>query len=435
MEDVKIYAEEIEDEARRQVEELAALRPFKGQRIRVMPDAHAGIGCVVGLTSTFGDAVIPNVVGVDISCGVNAYLIGKRSIDFQTLDDVVRERIPSGMSWREEEQRDFSLGWDDLACIDRLHDLDRIKRSVGTLGGGNHFIELDVDDLNLYAGVLHCASKGKERVIPLSPAAIRALEEYLRNVHSGSRNLGSQVCGVYQRSAHEELSRAGIQSAGYLKDGFIERLKADGKQELIGYVLQTMNGIQREHSVGKELAWVEGKMLEEYLNDCDFCQTYASANRETMAREIFSGMGWGGWDDMVSSTHNYVDTANRIIRKGAIAAYEGQKVIIPLNMAKGCVIGIGKGNEDYNWSAPHGAGRKMSRAKAKRSLRVKDYREQMDGVWSSCIGSSTLDEAPGAYKDADKIIESVAETVDVVQVMRPVYNFKAEEEAVPPWKK
>lgn len=407
MEDVKIYAEEIEDEARKQVEELAALRPFKEQRIRVMPDAHAGIGCVVGLTSTFGDAVIPNVVGVDISCGVNAYLVGKRRVDFQTLDDVVRERIPSGMSWRENEQQDFWFGWDDLACIDRLHDLDRIKRSVGTLGGGNHFIEIDEDmDGNLWLVI-----------------------------HSGSRNLGSQVCGVYQRAAHEELSRVGIQSTGYLKEGFIERLKADGKQELIGYVLQTMNGIQREHSVGKELAWAEGRLLEEYLHDCDFCQTYASANRETMAREIFSGMGWGGWDDMVSSTHNYVDTANRIIRKGAIAAYEGQKVIIPLNMAKGCVIGIGKGNEDYNWSAPHGAGRKMSRAKAKRSLRVKDYREQMDGVWSSCIGSSTLDEAPGAYKDADKIIESVADTVDVVQVMRPVYNFKAEEEAVPLWKK
>lgn len=407
MADVAIYADEIEDEARKQVEALAKLRPFSDQRIRIMPDAHAGKGCVVGFTSTFGDAVIPNVVGVDISCGVNAYLIGKGAVDFQALDDVVRERIPSGMAWRDAEHPDFRFDYDGLACADKLHDFDRIKRSVGTLGGGNHFIEVDED-----------ADGGMWLV-----------------VHSGSRNLGSQVCKAYQDAAYEAHGKEAEQSTRYLKDGFIERLKADGRQELIGYVLQTMNGIQRDHAMDKELAWVDGKLLEWYLHDCDFCAMYAQANREAIAREVFSGMGWGGWDDMVSSVHNYVDTANRIIRKGAIAAYEGQRVIIPLNMAAGCIVGTGKGVEAYNWSAPHGAGRKMSRAKARRNLRVKEYREQMDGVWSSCVGSSTLDEAPMAYKDTDKIIESVKGTVDVQQVMRPVYNFKAEEDGSAPWRK
>lgn len=406
MGDVKVYADDLDKSAREQVEEFAGTRPFRGQRVRVMPDAHAGVGCVVGLTSTFDGAVIPNIVGVDISCGVNAYLIGKRKIDFQALDDTVRSRIPSGMNWREEEYPAFRFDYDALACAQHLRDIDRIKRSVGTLGGGNHFIEVDEDmDGNLWLVV-----------------------------HSGSRNLGSQVCGYYQKAAAEYHGESAVKSSAYLKDVFIDRLKADGRQELIGYVLNTLNGIQREHAVAKDLAWVEGALLEGYLNDCDFCTMYAQENREAMAREVFAGMGWGGWDDMVSSTHNYVDTANKIIRKGAIAAYEGQKVIVPLNMAAGCIIGTGKGNEDYNWSAPHGAGRRMSRAKAKRELRVKDYRAQMDGVWSSCVGTSTLDEAPGAYKDADKIIESVADTIDVQQVMRPVYNFKAEEEAAP-WKK
>lgn len=406
MADVKVYAEDLEEEARKQIEELAQTVAFKDERMRIMPDAHAGKGCVVGFTSTFGDAVIPNVVGVDISCGVNAYLVGKKKIDFQQLDDVVRERVPSGMACRDSEHPDFRLDYSSLACEASLHGMERIRNSVGTLGGGNHFIEIDEDA----DGFLWLV------------------------VHSGSRNLGSQVCEHYQSRAYEEHGKTAVQSTQYLKDGFIERLKQDGNQELIGYVLGTLNGIQRDHIVPKEIAWAEGALLDEYLHDCDFCSMYAQSNREAMAREIFYGMGWAGWDDMVSSVHNYVDTSNRIIRKGAIAAYEGQRVIVPLNMAAGCIVGIGKGNEDYNWSAPHGAGRKMSRSKAKRNLRVRDYREQMEGVWSSCVGSATLDEAPGAYKDADKIIESVADTIEVQQVMRPVYNFKAQEEAAP-WKK
>lgn len=398
MTDIKIYADDLEAESEKQISEIANFRLFKDQRIRIMQDAHAGVGCSVGFTSTFGDAIIPNIVGVDISCGVNAYLIGKKHIDFQYLDDVVRSRIPSGMSRRDSKHPSFIFDYSRLACLKNLHDLDGIKRSVGTLGGGNHFIEIDEDE------------NGDMWLV----------------IHTGSRNLGKQVCEHYQNLGYEICGNKAVKSNGYLKDGFISKLKEDGNASLIGYVLQTMSKIERDNAVKKDLAWVEGTALNEYLNDCDFCSMYASANREAIAQEIFSGMGWVGWNDMISSVHNYVDTANKVIRKGAVAAYEGQRVIIPLNMAAGCIVGVGKGNEDYNWSAPHGAGRKMSRSKALRSLRVRDYRKQMEGVWSSSIEASTLDESPGAYKDASSIVEGISETVDVRQVMKPVYNFKAE---------
>lgn len=394
MVDVKIFATEIEKEAEKQVNELAESRAFRSEKIRVMPDAHAGKGCVVGLTSTFKDKIIPNIVGVDIACGVEAYKIDKSEIDFEKLDTVIRENVPSGQSVRSLEQKMFNVDLNRLRCIKHITNQARIKLSVGTLGGGNHFIEVDQD--------------------------IRG--NYWLVIHSGSRNLGKQVCEYYQSIAK---TPDGLGSVDYLKNQFIERLKSDGKETLISYVLKTINDIDSSQE-DDGFSYISGASLDNYLSDCDFCYMYANMNRLVMAQEIFDRMGWGSWSDKIESVHNYVDVGNEIIRKGAIAAYKNQRLIIPLNMADGCVVGYGTGNNDYNYSAPHGAGRKMSRSKARNSLRVKDYREAMDGVYSTCISSATLDESPMAYKDSQYILDGIKQTVTNIEVMKSVYNFKAE---------
>ena len=396
MADVKIYAKDLEKEAEKQIEELSASTAFKNQKIRIMPDAHAGKGCVVGLTTTYSDKIIPNIVGVDISCGVIAYKINnkRQAIDFDKLDSVIRERIPSGMNVRSSEVS-TPIKYDSLACYDALKNIDRLKKSIGTLGGGNHFIEVD-QDLN---------------------------GEYWLVIHTGSRNLGKQVCEYYQNIATQTTGYEN--SIKHLKEKLIEKLKNDGKQELIQYVLDTVNKISNESKIDSELCYVSGRHMENYLHDTTFCNTFAEYNRMTIANEIAAGMGWD-YSEVVSSTHNYVDTANKIIRKGAISATDGQKVIIPFNMADGCIIGVGLGNSDYNYSAPHGSGRKMSRSKAKNSLRVKDFKSAMEGIYSTCISSNTLDESPMAYKDSDYILEYIKKTVLVTNTLKSAYNYKAE---------
>lgn len=401
MADLKIYAEDLEQAAAEQIAELCALPAFEDSKVRIMADAHAGKGCVIGFTAKMGLKVIPNVVGVDIGCGVLAVRIDAKADEafFKRLDAVIRERVPSGRSVHAHRlQRVPSL--QHLHCLRDLKDTKRIERALGTLGGGNHFIEVDV------------SQDGGAWLV----------------IHTGSRNLGKQVAEHYQRraiDAHKGDGRMEQETQRIIAD-----YKAAGRESEIQEALANLRNhyAALKPSVKPDLCWLEDVPALHYLDDMRICQSYAAANRLQIAITMLDALNVG-YSDIVESVHNYIDHENGIIRKGAISAYEGQRVIIPLNMAAGCVLGIGKGNADYNYSAPHGAGRAMSRTAARKRLNVGDYAAQMTaaGVWSSCVGESTIDEAPAAYKPAQGIVDGLKDTVDVVEVLRPVYNFKASE--------
>ena len=394
---LKIFTDNVEEKALSQINNLVAQPAFSECKIRIMPDIHAGAGCVIGFTANLGDKVIPNIVGVDIGCGMLTIPLGPIRIDYEKLDDVINEQVPHGMDAHDhalpEFYRYFNL--QDLHCYRGLKDIDWLERSLGTLGGGNHFIEVDEGDFN---------------------------EKFLV-IHTGSRNLGKQVCEYYQNLAIRNMSG----KAQYLQDrkDLISKLKEEGRESEIAGALRTLEMNRPEASCPKELCWLEGADRQEYLDDMRFCQRFASWNREIIAKNILAAMNWGCGDGF-ETIHNYIGDDNTV-RKGAISAREGERVLIPINMRDGCIIGVGKGNADWNYSAPHGAGRIMSRAEARRRVTLDEFAESMRGVYTTSVGLDTIDESPMAYKTMDEILKYIQPTVEVEAIIKPVYNFKAGE--------
>lgn len=397
MKDLKIFTENIEQQALDQINTLLNQPAFADCKVRIMPDVHAGAGCVIGFTANLGDKVIPNIVGVDIGCGMLTINLGKIDIDYEKLDATIRARVPSGRNVHEGRQVRFDK-IQQMHCYRELKDTKRFERSIGTLGGGNHFIEID---------------EGKDGT------------KYLV-IHTGSRNMGKQVADYYQNLAVELMQ--GKDELYSKQAQLIAEYKAQGRRDEIESAIKELHKTYRPNplDIPKELCYLTGKYREDYLHDMRICQEFAVMNRKCIADAILEGMGWTSLD-VFETIHNYIDDEN-MIRKGAISAKAGEKVLIPINMRDGCIIGIGKGNEDWNCSAPHGAGRILSRRRAKEILSVTDFMETMEGIYTTSVSMDTLDEAPMVYKPMDEIIENVKGTIDILEIIKPVYNFKASEE-------
>ncbi len=387
------YARVVEDEAIEQIRRMCDYIITEGSRIRIMPDVHAGKGCTVGTTMTINDKAVPNIVGVDIGCGMYTVKLGNIDIDFEKVDEAAHY-IPSGMDVWDVRQERFDLT--KLKCYRYLRDSRRLERSLGTLGGGNHFIEIDE------------TGDGNKYLI----------------VHSGSRNLGKQVAQYYQRLA-TNLDR-GYSTYFEKRDEIIRTYKEQGRKSEIQSALKDLHWqvYESETSIPDDLCYLSDKYLAEYLHDVEICQNFAKRNRELMAEIILERTGMTSIEAF-HTIHNYIDVDEMILRKGAIAAHSGEKVLIPINMRDGSVLAVGKGNPEWNYSAPHGAGRLMSRTAAKNNLSLDEYKEMMKGVYSTSINENTLDEAPMAYKRLEDIIDVIKESVDIIEVMKPIYNFKA----------
>jgi RNA-splicing ligase RtcB len=358
-----VYTDNVEQTAISQIYELCNQKAFKDCIIRVMPDTHAGAGCTIGTTMTIIDKIVPNLVGVDIGCGMFVVQLKEKDIDLEKLDKVIRQYVPSGQSVRQKDHAyNNYVNLDRLICKEHMN-IDRARKSIGTLGGGNHFIELNKDDDgNLYLVI-----------------------------HSGSRHLGKQIAEHYQKIAVNIL--------------------INSKQN-------------KNRKVEKDLAYLEGNEMQDYLHDMNIAQIYAQFNREAMADVILEKMGLNEATHF-TTIHNYIDLGSNILRKGAIAARNGEKVLIPMNMRDGSLICIGKGNKDWNCSAPHGAGRIYSRRQAKENISLEEFQESMDGIYTTSVSQATIDESPMAYKPMDEIIENIKDTVEIIKVIKPIYNFKA----------
>ena len=394
----KVFTDNIESEAISQIIQLLNQDFLEGAKVRIMPDCHSGAGCVIGFTADIGEKVIPNLVGVDIGCGMLTVKLGQVDIDLAQLDDVINKNIPAGFNTHKEKVVNFD-DIQDLYCYKELKDISRIEKSIGTLGGGNHFIELNVD------------SKGNKYLV----------------IHSGSRNLGHQVATHYQKIAIE-LQR-GKEDYYVKKDEIIKTYKAQGKkkeiQEALIELKKEYDRLQPKYP--KELCFLTGKYRKEYLHDMKICQKYANLNRETMVNIVLKKIFNKSLDkfEHFHTIHNYINFEDNIIRKGAISAYEGEKVLIPINMRDGSILAVGKGNSDWNYSAPHGAGRLMSRSKAKESISLDEFKKSMEGIYTTSVSESTIDESPMAYKPLESILNNIGDTVEVLEVIRPMYNFKA----------
>lgn len=385
------YAKVVEQDAIDQIKRMCDYDFTVGSKVRIMPDVHAGKGCTIGTTMTIVDKAVPNVVGVDIGCGMYTVNIGKGDVDFEKLD-ATAHFIPSGMNVWEGRQKKFDLT--ELRCYRELRDTKRLERSLGTLGGGNHFIEVDE------------AQDGTKYLV----------------IHSGSRNLGKQVAEIYQQLAID-LNK-GKETYFEEREKIIREYKAAGRRKGIQAALKEIAWNMRETTMPEDLCFLYGKYLEDYLYDVEICQRFAKRNREKMAEILLERANLIGIDGF-HTIHNYIDTKEMILRKGAIAAHDGEKVLIPINMKDGSVLAVGKGNAEWNYSAPHGAGRIMSRRSAKERLNMDEYREVMKGVYTTSVNEETLDEAPMAYKSLNDIIDVIKESVNVIEVMKPIYNFKA----------
>ena len=385
------FANIIEQEAIDQIRRMCDYGFTEGSKIRIMPDVHAGKGCTIGTTMTIRDKAVPNVVGVDIGCGMYTVRLNESAVDFARFDEAAHY-VPSGMNVWEGRRESFDL--EALRCFRALKDTRRLQRSLGTLGGGNHFIEIDR------------AADGTLYLI----------------IHTGSRNLGKQVAEHYQQLA-VELNQ-GREEYFKRRDALIAEYKAAGRRKEIQAALEELHWAHKPLTMPEDLCYVYGEYLEDYLHDVEICQQFARRNRELIAEILLSRSVLSG-GEAFHTIHNYIDTQEMILRKGAIAAHKGEKVLIPINMRDGSVLAIGRGNPDWNYSAPHGAGRLMSRSAAFHSLRMEDYAEAMKGVYTTSVNPDTLDEAPMAYKSLEDIIGVIRDSVDVVDVMKPVYNFKA----------
>ena len=395
MSDLKIFTENIELEALEQINTLISQPAFADCKVRIMPDVHAGKGCVIGFTADLGNKVIPNIVGVDIGCGMLTADLGNIDIDFDKLDKAIRKKVPSGKNVHEGRIARFKK-LQNLYCYRNLKDTRRFERSIGTLGGGNHFIEIDNDD------------DGNKYLI----------------IHSGSRNLGKQVADYYQNLAIELMQ--GKDKLYEKQNKLIEEYKAQGRRKEIQQAIKELhkNFNPNPLNIPKELCYLTNEYREKYLHDMAICQEFASLNRITIALSILDEMGWSDCR-YFETIHNYIDLESNIVRKGAISAKAYEKLLIPINMRDGCIIGHGKGNEDWNCSAPHGAGRIMSRTKAKENVSLEEFEKSMDGIYTTSVNESTIDESPMVYKPMDEIVENIKDTVDIYKIIKPVYNFKA----------
>jgi tRNA-splicing ligase RtcB (3'-phosphate/5'-hydroxy nucleic acid ligase) len=360
----KVFTNEVEDAAFAQIKLLCDQEFTKSLKIRIMPDVHAGVGCTIGTTMTIKDKVVPNLVGVDIGCGMETVKLKNKHIELEKLDKLIYEKIPSGYRIRETNHKyNEDINLNELRCLkEGKINISRAQKSLGTLGGGNHFIEVDKDE------------DGKLYLV----------------VHSGSRHLGLEVAGYYQEQAYQQL---------------------DGREK---------------SELPKTLAYVQGRLMEDYIHDMKLVQRYAVLNRKAIMDELIRGMKLK-IEEEFTTIHNYIDTDQMILRKGAVSAKKGEKLLIPINMRDGSLICIGKGNEDWNQSAPHGAGRLMSRKEAKNSFTVSEFKKEMKGVYTTSVNAQTLDECPMAYKEMEDIIKHIADTAEIVSVIQPIYNYKAAE--------
>jgi tRNA-splicing ligase RtcB (3'-phosphate/5'-hydroxy nucleic acid ligase) len=375
-----IYAETFEGEAHGQVVQLINSDAYCDSKVRIMPDAHAGKGCTIGTTMTIKDKITPNLTGVDIGCGMCTIQISNKDIDFKKLDNIIKKHIPSGFNIHNTKQSYFDFS--NLRC--KIHvDIERAMYSIGTLGGGNHFIELGKDNND---------------------------NNYLI-IHSGSRKLGMDICKYYQDKINDKKVN---------HKEIINKLKSEGRESDIEKELTTIREQTSKHDIG----YLSGQLFNDYMNDVNIAQQFANLNRETMANIIIREMNFDEVNRF-QTIHNYIDMNRMILRKGAVSAESGETLLIPINMKDGSLLCIGKGNPDWNYSAPHGAGRLMSRSKAKESIKMEDFILSMKDVFTTSVVTSTLDEAPQAYKSINEIMNAIVDTVDIITVIKPLYNYKA----------
>ncbi|MEZ3425976.1 MAG: RtcB family protein [Lachnospiraceae bacterium] len=389
--EAKIFTDVVDEASISQVLLLLNQEFVSGSKIRLMPDIHAGAGCTVGTTMTIADKIVPNLVGVDIGCGMETIKIKESNIELQKLDKMIYEKIPSGFRVREKTHRYFDeINLEDLFCYKYI-DPRRAEKSMGTLGGGNHFIEANKD------------TEGNIFIV----------------IHSGSRHLGLEVANYYQEEGYRSLNGSAKKDI----ENLIADLKAQSREGEIQKSIAALKNTKRTN-IPRQLAYISGELFEQYIHDMKIVQRYAARNRQAMMDEIIKGMKIHVTEQF-TTIHNYIDTKAMILRKGAVSAREGEKLLIPINMRDGSLICMGKGNDDWNQSAPHGAGRLMSRSVAKESFTVLEFKRQMDGIYTTSVNKDTLDECPMAYKGMDDIVNYIGDTVDVVQVIKPIYNFKA----------
>lgn len=385
------YTNELEGAALEQIQAVCNQSEFTDCKIRIMPDVHAGKGCTIGTTMTIRDKIVPGMVGVDIGCGMETVELEEREIDFEKLDALIRREIPFGREIRDiPHPLNSEIDLTQLRCAGQVN-LDRAMHSIGSLGGGNHFIEVDR------------AEDGRLFLV----------------IHSGSRHLGTEVADYYQN----EGRRALWGGAKHQIQETIAKLKAEGR---FREIQKTIMALKKEHEldIPKDLAYVEGKLFDDYIHDMKLTQQFAVLNRKAMADVILEGMGLHAMD-IFTTIHNYIDTEAMILRKGSVSAKAGEKLLIPINMRDGSLICIGKGNKEWNCSAPHGAGRLMSRRAALSTLSMEEFQKEMKGIYTTCVVPDTLDESPMAYKSLDDIVSQIGPTAEIVERIRPVYNFKA----------
>ncbi len=396
--EAKICTDVVDDVAIAQIQAMCDSPVFKQSNIRIMPDVHAGASCTIGTTMTITDKIVPNMVGVDIGCGMELVRIAEKEIDLDALDKLIYEKIPSGFNYRDKRHE-----YADRIDLSELRLAKQVNTnlayvSLGTLGGGNHFIEADKDD------------DGNIYIV----------------VHSGSRHLGKEIAELYQNEGYRRIcgnSKAQLQE-------IIRRLKEEGRaQDIEKEILSAKNNRQE---IPKDTAYVEGELFDDYIHDMKITQRFAVLNRQAMADEIVRGLRLTVTEQF-TTIHNYIDTDNMILRKGAVSARKGEKLLIPINMRDGSLICVGKGNDDWNQSAPHGAGRILSRGQARAKLTMEEFRKEMLGIYSTSVNPNTIDESPMAYKTIDDIADNIKPTVEIIKRIKPIYNFKASEE--PPFGK
>lgn len=394
----KVFTDNLEDGAKDQIIQLLDQDFLVGSKVRIMPDVHQGVGCVIGFTADMGDKVIPNIVGVDLGCGMLTVELGDIDIDLPTLDKVIGDKVPSGKNVHVERRFEFDK-LTNLHVFRELRDTKRIIRSIGTLGSGNHFIELGID------------SKENKYLV----------------IHSGSRNLGLQVATIYQRLAVDLCS--GKEEYFIKKEKIIEEYKEQGKRKQIKKVLAELEKQYKDNEpkYPKDLCYLTGVYREKYLHDMKICQECAQLNREMMADIIIRNIFNKSLEEYnyFHTIHNYIDFNDNIIRKGAVSANKGERLLIPINMRDGSILAVGKGNPDWNYSAPHGAGRLMSRTDAKEAYTLQAFKDSMEGIYSTSIREGTLDENPFVYKPMDEILNNISETVEIIDIIKPIYNYKA----------
>ena len=393
----KVFTDVVEDSAIAQIKELCDQEFVQNEKIRIMPDAHAGAGCVIGTTMTITDKIVPNLVGVDIGCGMETVKIKGKHIELMQLDKLIYRAIPSGFDVRDTAHRYAEqIDLTELKCRHYVN-LDRAEKSLGTLGGGNHFIEADKD------------GDGSVYIV----------------VHSGSRHLGVEVAKYYQEMGYKQLVSEYVTNKDE-ENKLIEELKAQGRQQDIQTEIAKLRS-GKTVPVPKHLAYVSGELFKDYIHDMRIVQRFAELNRKAIMDEILKGMGLKA-EEQFTTVHNYIDTENMILRKGSVSAQSGEKLIIPINMRDGSLICKGRGNPDWNYSAPHGAGRLMSRSAARESFTVSEFKKQMKGIYSTSVCSGTLDECPMAYKGMEDIVSNIGDTAEIVSIIKPIYNFKAKDE-------